>query len=164
MIQIATVLGARVSAVASTPARRDLAARAGAEHVLTPQEWFAAVRGDGGADVIIDPVGGEVFEASVRCLAPEGRLVTVGFTSGTIPRAAANRLLLRNASVVGAAWRELLTLHPCLFADTAARLADLVRAGLRPLIGVRYPLTDGPAALAGIQTRDVVGKVVLDLE
>ena len=160
-VQVAAALGARVLAVAGSAPRRELAAEAGAHIVYGPDEWFAAVRADGGADVIVDPVGGDVFEQSVRCLAPEGRLITVGFTSGRIPAAAANRLLLRNAGVLGAAWRELVELDPTLFASTAAALADLVAAGLRPLIGATYDLSDGAEALRAIESRAVAGKVVL---
>jgi NADPH2:quinone reductase len=160
-VQVAAALGGRVLAVAGSPERRELAAAAGAHTVYGPDEWFAAVRAGGGVDVVVDPVGGDVFEQSVRCLAPEGRLLTVGFTSGRIPAAAANRLLLRNAGVLGAAWRELVETDPTLFASTAAALAELVAAGLRPLVGARYELADGAAALRAIETRTVAGKVVL---
>jgi NADPH:quinone reductase len=97
----------------------------------------------------------------VRCLAPEGRLLTVGFASGRIPAAAANRLLLRNAGVLGAVWRELVAADPTLFASTAAALAELVAGGLRPLVGARYELADGAEALRAIEERAVAGKVVL---
>jgi NADPH:quinone reductase len=160
-VQVAVALGARVSAVAGSPERRELAAAAGAHTVYGPDEWFAAVRAGGGVDVIVDPVGGPVFEQSVRCLAPEGRLLTVGFASGEIPAAAANRLLLRNAGVLGAAWRELVDLDRTLFASTAAAVGELVAAGLRPLVGTRYELADGAAALRDIERRAVSGKVVL---
>jgi NADPH2:quinone reductase len=159
--QIAVALGAQVTAVAGTNAGRDLAYRAQAHRVLTPENWFDVVRADGGADVIVDPVGGAVFEQSVRCLAPEGRLITVGFACGTIPHAAANRLLLRNAAVVGAAWRELLALHPELFSQTAQQLAELVTAGLRPLVGSSYNLAEIGRALAAIEGREHPGKVIL---
>jgi NADPH2:quinone reductase len=150
-----------VWAVAGSPGRRDLARRAGASTVLDPDAWFDAARAAGGVDVVVDPVGGAVFEQSLRCLAPEGRLVTVGFTSGTIPAAAANRLLLRNAGVLGAAWRELLDVDPGLFAETARRLDLLVDAGLRPLVGAVFDLADGATALRRIEERAVAGKVVL---
>ena len=91
----------------------------------------------------------------------EGRLLTVGFTSGTIPKAAANRLLLRNAGVLGAAWRELLSVDPTLFATTAGRFAVLVAGTLRPIIGATFDLADGARALAAIEDRAVAGKVVL---
>jgi NADPH2:quinone reductase len=100
-------------------------------------------------------------DAGLRCLAPEGRLVTVGFTSGAIPQAPANRLLLRNVGVLGAAWRELLDHDHTLFARTAEQLANLVHAGLRPLVTQQYDLAHGATALRAIEERVVAGKVVL---
>ena len=77
-------------------------------------------RADAGpADVIFDPVGGERFDESVRALAPEGRLVVIGFTEGAIPKVGVNRLLFRNVSVVGAAWAS----SPCPARSTCARSA-----------------------------------------
>ena len=161
VVQIAAAFGNEVLAVAGSPERRELAARAGATTVYDHESWFEAVRAAGGVDVIVDPVGGAVFEQSVRCLRPEGRLITVGFASGAIPSAAANRLLLRNASVVGAAWRELLDVDPGLFTDTAERLASLVEDGLRPLVGATFDLADGATALRLVEDRAVAGKIVL---
>lgn len=162
-VQMACALGGRVLAVASSQGRRELAALAGAEAVFGPEEWFDAVRAGGRADVIIDPIGGERFEQSVRCLAPEGRIVTVGFTSGQIPHAAANRLLLSNAGVLGAAWREFLEYDPSLFARTAQAIAGLIDGGLRPLVGATYPLADGAQALRHLESREACGKLVLDV-
>jgi len=161
VVQVAAAFGNEVLAVAGSPERRELAARAGASTVYDHASWFDAIRGAGGVDVIVDPVGGTVFEQSVRCLRPEGRLVTVGFTSGTIPATAANRLLLRNAAVVGAAWRELLDVDRGLFAETAKQFAGLVERGLRPLVGATFDLADGATALRMIEERAVAGKVVL---
>ena len=160
-VQVAAALGAEVLAVAGSAERRALARRAGAATVYDHGEWFDAVRAAGGVDVVVDPVGGAVFEQSVRCLAPEGRLVTVGFTSGTIPSAAANRLLLRNAAVVGSAWRELLDTVPGLFEHVARRFDELVDGGLRPLVGATLDLADGATALRLIEERAVPGKIVL---
>jgi NADPH2:quinone reductase len=87
--------------------------------------------------------------------------VTVGFTSGTIPTAAANRLLLRNAGVLGSAWRELIDVVPGLFADTVRRFDALVDGGLRPLVGATFDLSDGATALRLIEERAVPGKIVL---
>jgi NADPH2:quinone reductase len=129
MVQVATALGAEVLAVAGSPARRDLARRAGAGAVYGHDDWFGAAQG---VDIVIDPVGGQVFEQSLRCLAPEGRLVTVGFTSGTIAKAPANRLLLRNTGVLGAAWRELLDHDHTLFARTAEQVAGPGPRGSTP--------------------------------
>ncbi|HEY2203386.1 MAG TPA: NADPH:quinone oxidoreductase family protein [Pseudonocardia sp.] len=160
-VQLAAALGASVVAVAGTPERRELAARAGAGTVCGPDEWFDAVRDAGGVDVIVDPVGGEVFERSVRCLASGGRLVSVGFASGLIATAKANRLLLRSASVLGISWAEMLDRDATLFARTAKHLADLVHAGLRPLVTGTYDLADGASALHAIEERTSTGKLVL---
>ncbi len=163
MVQVAAALGAEVLAVAGSEERRGWARRAGAATAYGPDEWFEAVRVAGGADVVVDPIGGEVFDQSVRVLAREGRLLTVGFTSGTIPQAPANRLLLRNAGVLGVAWRELVGQVPELFHETAPALEALVRQGLRPLVGAVYDLPDGARALQAIEARSGAGKVVLSV-
>lgn len=162
-VQVAAALGAHVLAVASSPERREVAALAGAETVYGPEAWFDAVRAAGRVDVIVDPVGGERFEQSVRCLAREGRLVVVGFTSGQIPQAAANRLLLANAAVVGSGWREFLEHDRGLFTRTARALADLVERGMRPVIGGTYPLVEGARALHDLESRTARGKLVLEV-
>jgi NADPH2:quinone reductase len=160
-VQVAAALGATVTAVAGSPERRAVAAAAGAVTVHGPGDRWAAVRDNGGADVIVDPVGGDAFDQSLRCLASEGRLLTVGFASGRIPSAPANRLLLRNASVVGFGLTEILRDDPGLFAESAARLAELVANGLRPPPAVEYDLADGAAAFRAIEGRSVAGKTVL---
>lgn len=161
VVQVAAALGAEVVAVAASPERRALARRAGAATVHGPDGWADAVRAAGGVDVVVDPVGGAAFERSLPCLVPGGRIVTVGFTSGTIPTVAADRLLRGNVTVVGCAWRELLDVTPGLFADTARRLDRLVDAGLRPLVEATFDLADGATALRRIEDRVAVGKIVL---
>lgn len=162
-VRIGTALGARVTAVASTPDRRAAAQEAGAEQVYGPDDWLDAVRGAGGADVIVDPVGGDVFDASLRALAPEGRLLTLGYVSGRIPSAPANRLLLRNSDVRGVNWLGLISAHPALFRSTAAALAGLLAAGMPGPTVVEYDFTDGARAFADLESRSVVGKAVLRL-
>jgi NADPH2:quinone reductase len=160
-VQIAHEFGAQVIAVAATPERRELARLAGANEVYGPDEWFDAVRGRGGVDVIVDPVGGDVFDQSIRCVAPEGRLLTMGYTSGRIPTAPANRLLLRNASVVGVNWLALLDADRGLFRRTARRLAELIAGGLRPIPPVRYELANAAAAFQDLEDRRIAGKAVV---
>jgi NADPH:quinone reductase len=138
-----------------------VAARAGADVVHEPDAWLDSLRASGGADVVVDPVGGEVFDRSLRCLAPEGRLLTVGFASGIIPSAPANRLLLRNSSVVGFGLRELLAIDSTVFEATARRLDELVGNGLRPLVGEVYELEHAAQAFRAIEDRSAVGKTVL---
>ncbi len=162
-VRIGAALGARVTAVASTPDRRAAARAAGAEQVHGPDEWLDAVRGAGGADVIVDPVGGDVFDASLRALAPEGRLLTLGYVSGRIPSAPANRLLLRNSDVRGVNWLGLISAHPALFRSTAAALDGLLAAGMPVPTVVEYDFIDGARAFADLEARSVVGKAVLRL-
>ena len=160
-VRVAAALGARVTAVAGTPERRAAATAAGAHQVFGPDAWLDRVRADGGADIIVDPIGGDVFDASLRALAPEGRLLTLGYVSGRIPSAPANRLLLRNCDIRGVNWGGLIAAHPELFRSTAAALATLLADGMAPPAAVVYDLDDAAAAFTAIEHRDVVGKVVL---
>ena len=155
-------------AIAAGPDKMHIAERAGAHHVLDAEEdWVAALRAqnDGlGVDAILDPVGGERFDQSVRCLAPEGRLIVVGFTEGRIPNLQMNRVLLRNIDIVGAAWGAFLGVQPSLFADTQRALNAMIEAGVvAPIVGATYPLEEAPAALNLLGRRQARGKVVLTM-
>lgn len=165
-IQVAKGSGARVIATASTPEKADVASQAGAdETILTSDDWVAAVRqltGGRGADVIMDPVGGERFDLSLKCLAPEGRLLVVGFTSGTIPEVRVNRLLLRNVDVVGVAWGAFLGVDPSIGRTIADDLARMVGEGfVKPLVGEVFSLEDGAQALRALEDRAATGKLVV---
>jgi NADPH2:quinone reductase len=167
-VQVGRGLGARVIAVVSSEAKADLARRAGAADVVdVATGWAAELRrltGGRGADVIFDPVGGDRFDESLRCLAPEGRLLTVGFAEGRIPTVTANRLLLRNISVVGVAWGAFLEMEPGLLRATAAELQPMVASGVvRPLVGAVVPFERAGEALRLLEERRAVGKVVLSL-
>ena len=162
-VQVAAALGADVWAVAGSPERRAVARVAGARIDYGPDDWFDAVRAAGGADVIVDPVGGDVFEQSVRCVAAEGRLLTLGFTSGRIGSVAANRLLLRNGGVLGVNWTALLEADDGLFRRTAHQLDALVAAGLRPVALTQYDLPDAAAAFEDLESRRLAGKAVVVL-
>ena len=109
-----------------------------------------------------DPVGGDVFDRSRRCVAFEGRLVVVGFTSGTIPQAPANHLLVKNYSVVGLHWGLYRTMQPDRIGLVHEELTRLVEEGhVDPLVGEVLPLDQAPQALGRLAARDTVGKVVL---
>jgi NADPH:quinone reductase len=165
-IQVARCLGAEVVAVTSSSQKADVARAAGAQTVVdSGADWPSLLRSlnhGQGADVIVDPVGGDRFDESLRCLAPGGRVVVIGFTEGRIPTVAANRLLLRNISVVGAAWGAWLRGDPSLFATTAAALQPMIESGaVRPIVGATFPLADAAAALRLIEERRATGKVVV---
>lgn len=162
-IQVGKGLGARVVAVVSTDAKEEVARRAGADEVVRSDgDWR---REAGPANVIFDPVGGSRFDESVRALAPEGRLVVIGFTEGSIPTVSVNRLLFRNVSVVGAGWGHFAFERPEYLREVAAELDAMVAAGhVDPIVGRRYPLEGVRDALEDLDGRRAVGKIVLDLE
>jgi NADPH2:quinone reductase len=165
-LQLARGAGARALAVVSDEAKAAVARKAGAHEVLlTSQDWVEgakALTGGRGVDVVVDPVGGERFDRSLRCLAPEGRLLVVGFTSGTIPEVKVNRLLLRNVDVVGVAWGAFLPNEPGLSATIARDLARLAEAGaVDPVVGSVFPFERAAEALLQLERREATGKVVL---
>jgi NADPH2:quinone reductase len=167
-IQVARALGAEVIAIAAGPDKMHIAERAGAHRVLDAEgDWVSALRAqnDGhGVNAILDPVGGERFDLSVRCLAPEGRLIVVGFTDGRIPSVQVNRVLLRNIDIVGAAWGAFLGVEPSLFGETQRALNTMIDAGtVAPIIGKSYPLEEAPAALTLLGQRQATGKIVLSM-
>lgn len=165
-IQVASALGARVIAVVHREGADEFVREVGADEVVALREgWAGLVRDltDGrGADVVIDPVGGDAFGDAVRCLAPFGRIVVVGFAGGGIPSVKVNRLLLRNVAVLGAGWGEALRTDPSLLAIVADGVADLVAGGLRPPVTQRVPLADGAAAVELLAAGGVLGKIILE--
>jgi len=162
-IQVGKGLGARVVAVVSTDEKAEVARAAGADEVVRSDgDWRTEA---GPANVIFDPVGGSRFDESVRALAPEGRLVVIGFTEGSIPTVSVNRLLFRNVSVVGAGWGHFAFERPEYLREVAAALDAMVAAGhVNPIVGRRYPLEGVRDALEDLDGRRAVGKIVLDLE
>jgi NADPH2:quinone reductase len=162
-IQVGKGLGARVVAVVSTDEKEKVARAAGADEVVRSDgDWRKQA---GPANVIFDPVGGSRFDESVRALAPEGRLVVIGFTEGSIPTVSVNRLLFRNVSVVGAGWGHFAFERPEYLREVAAALDAMVAAGhVNPIVGRRYPLEGVRDALEDLDGRRAVGKIVLDLE
>jgi NADPH2:quinone reductase len=161
-IQLGRALGLRTIAVVSDEAKQDFALRSGAHHAILSDGWLAALRdliGERAADIVLDPVGGDRITDSLRSLAPEGRLVVVGFTGGEIPAVKVNRLLLGNTAVLGAASREFFGQQP---ATVAALLVKLRQAGTLPDPPVQpYPFADARSALRAIADRKAQGKIVL---
>ncbi len=168
-VQLAVAHGCRVLATAGGPEKVALARALGAELAIdyTAEDWVEAVRAyteGGNADVIFDPVGGEVGEKSLRCLAWHGRYLVVGFASGPIPNLAANRFLLKEASAVGVFWGAANAANPALRPQIHTALLKLYREGkATPVVQGRFRLSEAEAALASLAGRSSVGKVVLDL-
>lgn len=163
-IQIAKAFGAgRVIAVTSTAEKGAVAMEAGADEFVLVEGFKDAVKaGGGGVDIVVDPVGGDRFTDSLRCLKDDGRLLVIGFTAGEIPTVQVNRLLLNNLSVVGVGWGAYALKRPGFIAgEWAAILPHLESGALNPVIGETYALADAARALASIDERRATGKVLL---
>jgi NADPH2:quinone reductase len=166
-IQLGKAAGAKVIATAGGAHKVEVCKQLGADHAIdyTSEDFVSVVKeltGGRGADVIYDPVGGDIFDQSRKCIAFEGRLVVVGFTSGRIPDAPANHLLVKNYSVVGLHWGLYRKYDPALFGTVHEDLTRLVEDGLvDPMVSQTLPLDEAPRALRALGDRSTVGKVVL---
>jgi NADPH2:quinone reductase len=161
-IQVAKRLGARVIGVVSTDEKERVAREAGADEVLRSDgAWKDEAKELGGADVVVDPVGGDRFTDSLRALREGGRAVVVGFTAGEIPEVRVNRLLLNNLEVVGAGWGAYVLAKPDVFREVGEAVLAL---GVDPIVGARFPLERAGEALTLLERRGALGKVVLDLD
>ena len=164
-IQVARGLGARTIGVVSTEAKAEVARRAGADEVVPLDGFRDAVAGltDGGVDVVLDVVGGDVFLDSLRLLAPQGRLLVVGFASGQgIPEVKVNRLLLNNTDVRGVGWGAYAMVRPGYMAEQWEALRPMIASGvIDPPIGATYDLTEAARALTDLDERRTLGKSLL---
>ena len=165
-VDIGKLMGARVIATASSPEKLAIVSQYGADHVIDYTSGFrdkVKELTDGrGADVIYDPVGGDVFDESVRCVAPFGRILIVGFTSGRAALAKTNHLLVKDAEVIGFTIGGLSKHAP----DWAARnqrvlLGWLASKRIRPYISHRLPMSQTVDALRLITERKVIGKAII---
>jgi NADPH2:quinone reductase len=165
-IDVARALGAKVIAAASTDAKLQLCIERGAHGVVnySEEDLTAKVRelSDGGVDIAIDPVGGELSVSALRSLRYLGRLMVIGFASGTIPDLPANQILLRNRSVLGVDWGAWAMSDPEGHAQVMAEVLSLVDKGaLSPAEPVSYPLAEAGTALRDLLERRVTGKLCL---
>jgi NADPH2:quinone reductase len=166
-IQIGKGLGARVIATAGSEAKLAFAREQGADHAIdyTDAGWVDRIKeitGGAGADTIYDPVGGDVFDLSTKCVAAEGRILIIGFAAGRIPSIALNRLLLKNISLVGVFWGGYVLSHPAYEKEANAALMKLYEVGkIRPSVNAVYPFADAAKGLRDLAERKVMGKAVL---
>lgn len=168
-VQLAKEWGAgRVIATASNPDKRRLAESLGADAVVDSapenltQRLHAANRGKP-VDVVLEMVGGAVFEASYAALGPFGRLITYGAVCGADAKAPNLRHLMRQSRAIAGFWLPHVLRDPVLTTKTVTELFGLAASGrLRPLVGNDYPLTQAPAAHNDLKARRSVGKLVLD--
>jgi len=166
-LQVAKGLGAKTIALVSSEAKRDVAVAAGADRaLLLGDSWKDEVLecSGGGVDLVLDPVGGDRFTDSLRCLREGGRLVVVGFTGGSIPEVRVNRLLLKNTEIIGAGWGAYVMGKPALNLEIGAAVNRMVGEGIvAPIVGERFPLERAGEALKALDERRATGKIVLDV-
>jgi NADPH:quinone reductase len=172
-VQLAHAMGARVLAGISRPERAADVQAAGADHVIDlssndlhdslRKQVYAATEGNG-ADVILDPLGGVIFEAAVRALAWRGRLVVIGFAAGAIPSIKTNYLLLKNIEISGLQISDYRKRRPEQVALCFAEIFSLYEQGkLKPAPTTLFPLEEAGAALAAVRDRKLAGRAVLHL-
>ncbi len=170
-VQIAKALGATVIAAVSTPAKGEIARANGADHVVDTsvanlrdglREQVRTATGGRVADVVIESVGGDVFDASLRCLAWCGRLVVVGFAGGRIPEVKANYLLVKNIAVLGLQISDYRDRTPGEMRRVMDELFGLFEQGrIKPVVSATLPLAQVGEGCAILSGRKAVGKVVL---
>jgi len=159
--------GATVIATAGGPDKLAVARDHGADHGIDYKtedlrDRVLALTDGRGVNVVYDPVGGPVFDASLRCTAPDGRLLVVGFASGAVPQIPANRLLVKNLTVTGFYWGAYMQLAPArVRASMAALMAWYAQGRLRPHVSAEYPLERVVDAIDALLERRTTGKLVL---
>jgi NADPH2:quinone reductase len=167
-VQLGTLLGASVTAVASSAEKLEVAAACGARHVVNHRagDLRRLLREclPEGADVVVDPVGGDLAEPALRALRWDGRFVTVGYASGTIPRIPLNLVLLKGVHVLGFQFLDFATHRPDELARNEAEVMELLASGrVVPHIGATFALDDAAAALRFVADGRAVGKVVITI-
>jgi NADPH2:quinone reductase len=170
-VQLARAFGATVLAGIARPEAAAAAKAAGADAIVnlsadnlrdSLRDQVRAATGGAGADVILDPVGGDVFSAALRALSWRGRLVVIGFASGTIPKVPANYLLVKNIEVSGLQISDYRKRRPDLMARCYRDIFALYEAGaLHPQAVEAYPLTEVGAALRQVRDRGSSKRIVL---
>ena len=166
-VEIGMLQGARVIASARGAERGAVAAQAGAHHVIDSDagDLTETVRALGGADVVYDAVGGPAFRDALRATNPEGRILLIGFASGTLPDIRPNHLLVKNVSVHGFYWGGFLTFNPKLLTDSLAEIFRWQAEGrIRPHISHCLPLAEAAAGLELLRSRAATGKVVVRVQ
>ena len=165
-IQVANALGGSAIAVVSSEAKEAIARKAGAREVVRSdgpwKDRVLELTGGRGVDLVFDPVGGDRVLDTMRCLAPSGRWLVIGFVGGAIPEIALNRVLLRNIDVVGAYYGGWLAGHPEARGEIGRRVGELLLTGhLDPVVGSVHGLDNPGETIREMAERRAVGKVIL---
>jgi NADPH2:quinone reductase len=165
-MQVAGALGARSIGVVSSAEKEAVARQAGAAEVVRSdgpwKDEVLALTGGRGVDLVFDPVGGDRVLDTMRCLAPTGRWIVIGFVGGAIPQVALNRVLLRNIDIVGAYFGGWVALYPEALGQINRRVAKLIEQGsVQPVVGSVHGYEAGGEAIREMAERRATGKVVL---
>lgn len=166
-VQLGKAFGATVIAAAGSTEKLSVCTQLGADHVINYHdenivERVKALTDGRGADVIYDPIGGDLFDQVKRCVNWEGRIVIIGFASGRIPEIECNRLLLKNMSVVGLAWGQYLQRNPAKGEACQFRLYEMLAKGkIDPVIYRVLPFDQAVEGLRFMDSRELYGKIVI---
>ena len=169
-VQLGKAAGARVVGVVGSPGKVQTALDCGADAVVDRSQYdaaglVAALReacGPGGADVVYDPVGGDAFAASTRVVAFEGRILVVGFASGSVPKAAVNHALIKNYAVLGVYWGLYRSRAPEVILAATQALSELLADGrLQPLVSEVIDFDRAPTGLADLGAGRSTGRIVV---
>lgn len=170
-VQLGKLLGARVIAAASSEDKLAICREQGADETVNYaegeplKEQIKKLTDGKGADVIFDPVGGDAFDQCLSCINWNGRLLVIGFASGRIPEAAANRILLKGCSVVGVFWGRFAQTEPQTNMANFMQLIQWYNQGkFKPVVSQTYPLEKAADALNDMLARKAIGKLVLEVD
>jgi len=168
-VEIGKAMGARVIACAGNAEKLEIARQHGADFLIDYsreqiRDRVKEITGGHGVDVVYDPVGGDAFDAALRSIAWQGRLLIIGFASGRIPQIPANIALVKNVSIIGFYWGSYQSRQPELLHKSLTQLLGWFREGkLHPHVSQRFPLEKASAALDLIRNRKSTGKIALTL-
>ena len=167
-VEIGKALGAKVIATAGTDEKLSIATEHGADYVINYtslplfKDEVKRITNNSGANVINDPVGGDIFDQSLRCISWEGRLLVIGFASGRIPQAPANLALLKSCDIVGVFWGAWTERDPIGHNENMKKVIKWWKEGkVKPRISMVVPLEKTADALNALINRKVTGKAVI---
>ena len=166
-VELGKIMGARIIATAGGPDKLEIARAAGADEAIDYlaediRERVKALTGGRGADVIYDPVGGDVFDASLRCVAFEGRILVIGFAGGRVPQIPANHVMVKNVDIIGVNRPAYDVLAPEVSRRSQEQLLEWLAQGrIAPLVSKTFPLEQAIDGLESVVTRKSTGKVVI---
>ncbi|MHC9234879.1 NADPH:quinone oxidoreductase family protein [Pseudooceanicola sp. 502str34] len=165
-VEIGKLMGARVIACARGAEKLEIARHAGADHVIDSgsDDLREVVKSLGGADVVYDPVGGDLFTAAFRACKPEARILLIGFASGKLPEVKPNHMLVKNIDLMGFYWGGYLKFRPEVITESLAQLVAWHGEGrIKPHISHLLPLARAEEGLDLLRTRRSTGKVVITI-